>query len=78
MNIFRTLKKAVYALSAVVQKAVIAVSLVLIYVLGIGGTALFVLLFRRTSAIGRYAAEDSWWRSSDGDDAGMEDALRQS
>jgi hypothetical protein len=60
------------------QKIIITILLFIIYIVGIGITKIFVMVFKREILTRRYRKKDSFWIEAEGYAANINDSLRQS
>lgn len=66
-RVLRTLKKASWAIVRVVQAFLIPVCLTLVYVIGLGLTWLFALVFAPRKGLGLFAGDSStYWKKAEG------------
>jgi len=61
-----------------IQKTVVTISLLIIYVFGFGVTVIFMMLFNRDILIIRSGKKETFWGKAEGYEADIESNFRQS
>lgn len=73
------MKRLLQRIIRIVQKVLITVCLVVVYVIGLGVTRLFVFLFRRRTPFrSRDDETGTYWKKAAGYEADLERCVRQS
>jgi len=72
------IKKFVQTFIKTVQKILITISLLLIYIIGIGVTAFCAMLFNRRIPNQRHKEKNTFWIEAKGYECDIDDCMRQS
>ena len=72
------MKKKLRNFIRIVQKVLITILLFIIYIIGIGVTKIFVMVFKREVFKRGYRSKATFWIEAKGYEANINDCLRQS
>ena len=72
------IRKIIQNFIKIVQKIVITVSLVIVYIFGIGITLIFIIIFNRRLLGITEGKRDTFWRDAEGYNSDISECLRES
>ena len=72
------LKKIIQSFIRIMQKALITILLIIIYIVGIGVTSLFAIIFKRQILKEKSKGKNSFWKEAKDYEADFNSSLRQS
>ena len=73
----RRLGKIIQVVVRLIQKILLSVSLIILYILGLGLTRLYLSVFNRNILVKRYKKNDTFWKEAAGYQPDADDVLRQ-
>jgi len=71
------IKKIAQVIIVAVQKIVITLLLIILYIVGFGATLVFIYIFKRRLLFRNCKNDSSFWNESAGYDSDMDSSLRQ-
>ena len=72
------LKKIIQNFIRIMQKVLITISLITVYIVGIGVTFVFAVIFKRQILKEKYRAKNTFWNEAKDYEADFNSSLRQS
>lgn len=77
-NFIRKIQRIIRAFIKIIQKTLIAISLVIVYIVGFGITLVFVVVFNRRLLRREYSTENTFWNKAVGYEVDIDESMRQS